>query len=123
MQGGSKPEDIRKLEKNDEETAEYHCSFTRVGIAVRVCWFVAMILDATSLALLRRQESCCLVCLCHVAKTDTRWFLSESLATLRIQIRVCVSRLSEAFATQRRVVKRHRAIVEYMRATSGAARQ
>jgi hypothetical protein len=31
MQGGSEPENIRKLEKNDEETAEYHGSPTRVG--------------------------------------------------------------------------------------------
>jgi hypothetical protein len=53
MQGRSEPENIRKLEKNNEETAEYHGSSTRVGLAVGVCWFVAMILDGPSFALMR----------------------------------------------------------------------
>lgn len=53
MQGGSKPENICKLKKDDEETAEYHGSSTRVGLAVGVCWFVAMILDGPSFALMR----------------------------------------------------------------------
>lgn len=99
MQGGSEPQSIRKLEKNDEETAEYQCSSTSVGrlvgIAVSVSWFVGMILDAPSFALLRRQETCCLVCLRHVAKTENPskyGQLTEHRCLLRVTLYALVSK-------------------------------